>query len=265
MSSFPAPSGRQPFDFKWRLPGGNLNKVFFCSSGSEGVEAAIKFARATTRRTDLICATRSFHGLTAGALSLMSGPFWRERFGPLLQDTVAVPFDDIPALEKALAPKHRAAFVVEPIQAEAGINIPRSSYLQEAEALCRNYGTLFVLDEVQTGMYRTGTFLAGHHFGVTPDIVILAKALSGGLVPVGAVLMTNQVYESVYSSLKHAIFHTSTFSENRLAFPYAQDWPLWMSWSANRSANELRFLARNCALVFATSLQTLRWSRKSAA
>jgi ornithine--oxo-acid transaminase len=103
------------------------------------------------------------------------------------------------------------------VQSEAGIQIPEPGYLRAAQSLCNRYGTLFVLDEVQTGMFRTGPFLAAHHFGVQPDMVILAKALSGGLVPVGAVLMTDEVYESVYTSLKRAIVHTSTYSENSLA------------------------------------------------
>jgi ornithine--oxo-acid transaminase len=199
------------------LAGGGLSKVFFCSSGSEGVEAAIKFARVTTGRAGLLCANGAFHGLTVGALSLMTDPFWREGFGPLLQDAAEVPFGDLAALEKQLNSKRFAAFIVEPIQSEAGIKIPPAGYLQFAETLCRRTGTLFVLDEVQTGMFRTGPFLAGHHYGVKPDIVVLAKALSGGLVPVGATLMTNAVYEGVYSSLRRAIVHTSTFSENSLS------------------------------------------------
>jgi ornithine--oxo-acid transaminase len=199
------------------LAGGGLQKAFFCSSGSEGVEAAIKFARANTGRTGLICAQHGFHGLTAGALSLMSDPFWRDGFGPLLQEAAAVPFGNLSALEKALSAKTAACFIVEPVQSEAGILVPDAIYLKEAERLCRRFGTLFVLDEVQTGLFRTGTFLAAHQFDVTPDIVILAKALSGGLVPVGAVLMTDAVYNSVYTSLKRAIVHTSTFSENSLS------------------------------------------------
>jgi ornithine--oxo-acid transaminase len=199
------------------LAGGGLKKVFFCSSGSEGVEAAIKFARMNTRRDGLLCAKSAFHGLTAGALSLMSDAFWREGFGPLLADAAVVPFGDLAALEKQLNSKRFAAFVVEPIQSEAGINIPPQGYLKSAEAICRRTGTLFVVDEVQTGMFRTGPFLAGHHYGVRPDMVVLAKALSGGLAPVGATLMTDAVYEGVYSSLRRAIIHTSTFSENSLS------------------------------------------------
>ncbi len=197
--------------------GGRLTKVFFGSSGSEGVEAAIKFARRHTGRPGLLYADGAFHGLTCGALSLMGNSFWREGFGPLLPETEAIPFNDIPALEQKLASKKVAAFVVEPIQSEAGIRVPAQEYLQAAQALCRRYGTLLVLDEVQTGMYRTGPFLAAQHFGVDADIVILAKAMSGGLVPVSAVLMTEAIYESVYGSLRRAIIHTSTFSENGLA------------------------------------------------
>jgi ornithine--oxo-acid transaminase len=200
-----------------RLAGGGLKKVYFGSSGSEGVEAAIKFARATTGRSEIVYANNSFHGLTAGALSLMNDDFWREGFGPLLQDTIGVPFGDIAALEKALAGGRCAAFIVEPVQAEAGIRVPSKEYLQAAEQLCRARGTLFVLDEVQTGVYRTGTFLASHQYGVQPDMVVLAKALSGGLMPVSAVLMTDKIYRSVYSSLRRAIVHTSTFSENSLS------------------------------------------------
>ena len=199
------------------LAGGNLAKVFFGSSGSEGVEAAIKFARAATRRSSLLCAKSSFHGLTTGALSLMSDSFWRQGFEPLLHETAAVPFGDLGALEKELSTRQFAAFIVEPVQSEAGIQIASKEYLQGALEICRRNGTLFVLDEVQTGMFRTGPFLAAHHYGVTPDIVILAKALSGGLVPVSATLMTDSVYDSVYSSLRRAIVHTSTFSENGLA------------------------------------------------
>jgi ornithine--oxo-acid transaminase len=197
--------------------GGKLTKAFFCSSGSEGVEAAIKFARAATGRTGLLYAEGAFHGLTCGALSLMGDSFWRADFGPLLPDTQAVPFDSAGAVEQHLATKKFAAFVIEPVQSEAGIRIPSANYFRTVESLCRKYGTMLVVDEVQTGMYRTGTFLASHHFGVEPDMAVLAKALSGGLVPSGALLMSDKVYDSVYNSLRRAIVHTSTFSENGLA------------------------------------------------
>ena len=197
--------------------GGRLKRVFFASSGSEGIEAVIKFARANTRRPGILSATGAFHGLTCGALSLMSNPFWSEGFGPLLPGMLAIPFGDLAALERELSSKRFAAFVVEPVQAEGGILVPPAEYLQEAQRLCRRSGTLFVLDEVQTGLHRTGPFLAAHHFGVEPDMIVLAKALSGGLVPVSAVLMSEDVYDSVYTSFKRSIIHTSTFSENSLS------------------------------------------------
>jgi ornithine--oxo-acid transaminase len=197
--------------------GGRLKKAFFCSSGSEGIEAAIKFARAHTGRTGLLYADGAFHGLTCGALSLMGDPLWREGFGPMLPDTVEIPFGSLKALEEKLASRKFAAFIVEPIQSEAGIRIPAREYLETAQALCKRNGTLFVLDEVQTGMYRTGPFLASQLFHTEPDMIVLAKALSGGLIPSAAVLTTDEVYQSVYGSLKRALIHTSTFSENGLA------------------------------------------------
>jgi ornithine--oxo-acid transaminase len=200
-----------------KLAGGDLNKVFFCSSGSEGVEAAIKFSRARTGRAGLLSARGAFHGLTCGALSLMSDPFWSKGFGPMLGGTEQVPFGDIASLEAALATRKFAAFIVEPVQGEAGVILPPPGYLETAQGLCRRYGSLLVADEVQTGMFRSGRFLASHHFGIEPDIVVIAKALSGGLVPAGAVLMTDEVYDAVYGSLKRSIVHTSTFSENGLA------------------------------------------------
>jgi ornithine--oxo-acid transaminase len=200
-----------------KLAGGNLTKVFFASSGSEGVETAIKFARAHTGRTGLLACDRAFHGLTCGALSLMNGEYWRKGFGPLLPDTAFVPFNDLAALEKELSTSNYAAFFVEPIQAEGGIRVPDPDYLRNAQALCRRYGTVFVADEVQTGMFRTGPFLASHHFGIAPDMVVLAKALSGGLVPVSAVLMSDEIHHSVFTSFKRSIVHASTFSENSLS------------------------------------------------
>lgn len=199
------------------LAGGGLEKAFFASSGSEGVEAAIKFSRATTGREGILYCDGAFHGLTCGALSLMGDAFWRGKFGPMLANTTGIPFGEIAALEEKLKSRAYAAFVVEPIQSEGGIVVPPQAYLREAKELCAKYGALLVLDEVQTGLFRTGHFLGAHHFEVEPDMVILAKALSGGLVPVSAVLMTDRIYRSVYDSLKRSIIHTSTFSENALS------------------------------------------------
>ena len=200
-----------------KLAGGGLSKAFFASSGSEGVETAIKFARAYTGRVGLLSCDRAFHGLTCGALSLTNGEYWRKGFGPLLPDTATVPFGDLVSLEKELATQRYAAFFVEPIQGEGGIRVPPAGYLKSAQDLCRRYGSLLVADEVQTGMFRTGPFLASHHFGIAPDMVVLAKALSGGLVPVSAVLMSDAIHGSVFSSFKRSIVHASTFSENSLS------------------------------------------------
>jgi len=200
-----------------KLVGGKMEKVYFGSSGSEGVESAIKFARAFTKRDWILYAEGGFHGLTYGALSLMSNPWWREGFGPTLRETQGIAFGDIEALRKALATEKYAAYIVEPIQGESGVVVPTREYWQEAQRLCEEHGTLLVMDEVQTGIHRTGPFIASHHFEVEPDMVILAKALSGGQVPVGALLMRTDVCRAVYSSIDKAFVHASTFSENALA------------------------------------------------
>jgi ornithine--oxo-acid transaminase len=197
--------------------GGQVTKAFFCSSGSEGIEAVIKFARARTRRTGIVYARGAFHGLTCGALSLMGNEFWRDGFGPMLPRTFEIPFNDLEAVEVILSKEKIAAVILEPLQGEAGIVLPEPGYLSGVESLCRKHNTLFVLDEVQTGIGRTGRFLAAQHYGVSPDMIVMAKALSGGLIPCGAVLMTEEIYKSVYSSLRRAIVHTSTYSENSLA------------------------------------------------
>lgn len=197
--------------------GGQLKKVYFCSSGSEGVETAIKFSRAHTGRDGLLAARAAFHGLTCGALALMDHGFWSKGFGSLIPGVEFVSFGDLTALGQQLSTKKHAALILEPIQGEGGIIVPQQEYLQGAQALCRKYGTVLVIDEVQTGLGRTGRFLASHHYGINPDMVILAKALSGGLIPSGAILMTDAIYDSVYSSLRRAIVHTSTYSENSLA------------------------------------------------
>ena len=129
----------------------------------------------------------------------------------------STPFGDIVSLESKLATKRFAAFVLEPIQGESGVRAPPPGYLEKAQELCRRYGTLLALDEVQTGFHRTGPFLAAHRYGVEPDMIVLAKAISGGLIPCSAVLMSDEVCHSVYSSLKRAFIHTSTYSENGLA------------------------------------------------
>ena len=198
--------------------GGCLKKAHFTSSGSEGVEAAIKFARAHTGRAGLLFAEGAFHGLTCGALSLMGSEFWREGFGPLLPEAEQIPFGDLNNLEAELATKQCAAFIVEAIQGEGGIRIPDAQYLQQAQALCHQYGSLFILDEVQTGLYRTGRFLAAQHFGLDPGHGDSRQSVEWRAGARRRRLdVTDDVYNSVYSSLHRAIVHTSTFSENSLA------------------------------------------------
>lgn len=197
--------------------GGTLERAFFGSTGSEGVETALKFSRRFTGRDSIAYAAGGFHGLTCGALSLMSNPWWKAGFGSLLPHTQAVPFGDIEAARALLNTKRYAAFILEPVQAESGVIVPSADYLKAVQQLCRDTKTLFVIDEVQTGVYRCGPFLASHHLGIEPDMVILAKALSGGQVPVGAVLMRQDICDSVYSSIDRAFVHASTFSENALS------------------------------------------------
>jgi ornithine--oxo-acid transaminase len=195
---------------------GDISKLFFCNSGAEAVEAAIKFSRSTTKRTRIVHCEHAFHGLTMGALSVTGEKIFQDGFGPLLSHCTAVPFSDLDALDAALRHRDVAAFIVEPIQGK-GVNIPDDDYLPEAARLCRKYGTLFVADEIQSGMGRTGKFFAVEHWGVEPDMVLMAKALSGGFVPVGAVAMRKPVMEAVFNRIDRAVVHGSTFSKNNMA------------------------------------------------
>jgi len=197
------------------VPGG-LDKVFFCNSGTEAVEAAIKFARYATGRPGLVHCEHAFHGLSMGALSLNGDDIFRGGFGPLLPDTHRIPFDDLEALERVLVTHDIAAFIVEPIQGH-GVNLPGDDYLGEAARLCRKHGALFVADEIQTGMGRTGRFWAIEHWDVEPDMLLSAKALSGGFVPVGAVALRKKTFDALFSNMVRAPVHGSTFSKNNLA------------------------------------------------
>ncbi|MGI9334184.1 MAG: aspartate aminotransferase family protein [Gammaproteobacteria bacterium] len=212
----PLLSGLLAEELKKRMPN-ELDVVYFTSSGAEGVETAIKFARRATRRPVILHLAKAFHGLTNGSLALNGDDVFRDGFEPLDEHCRKVPLGDLAALEQALAARDVAAFVVEPVQGK-GVNIPPPGYLREAAQLCRAHGTLFVADEVQTGMGRTGKFLALEHDGdVDPDIVILSKSLSGGYVPVGAVLTRRSVYDRVFSSMERAVVHSSTFGQGSLA------------------------------------------------
>ncbi|HTY18253.1 MAG TPA: aspartate aminotransferase family protein [Myxococcota bacterium] len=198
-----------------KMPEG-LERVFFCNSGTEAVESAIKLSRFATRRSKIVYCEHGFHGLTYGSLSINGDESYKDGFGTLLPDTVRIPFDDLEALENALRGRDVAAFVVEPIIGH-GVLIPSDGYLQGAAALCRKYGTLFVADEIQTGLGRTGRFLAIDHWGVEPDLVLLAKSLSGGFVPVGAVACRKWVFDAVFDRMDRMAVHGSTFSKNNLA------------------------------------------------
>jgi len=212
----PLLSGLLAEQLKKRMPN-QLDMVFFTNSGAEGVETAIKYARCATGKPAIIHCSKAFHGLTYGSLSLNGDESFREGFAPFLTDCRKIAFNDLEALEQELCKKDVAAFVVEPVQGK-GVNIPSPGYLREAAALCRKYGALFIDDEVQSGMGRTGRFLAVEHDGdVDPDIVVLAKTLSGGFVPVGAVLCKKWIHEKVFSSMNRSVVHSSTFSQGSFA------------------------------------------------
>jgi ornithine--oxo-acid transaminase len=193
-----------------------LQKVFFTNSGAEAVESAMKFARKATGRPGFVYCTHAFHGLSYGALSLNGDRNFRDGFGPFLSHCSEVPFNDLAALERVLSTRDVAAFIVEPIQGK-GVNIPDDSYLPSAQALCRKHGTLFVADEIQTGLGRTGRFLAVEHWGVEPDMILLSKTLSGGHVPVAAVLARKWILDKVFDRMERAVVHSLTFAGNDLA------------------------------------------------
>jgi ornithine--oxo-acid transaminase len=198
-----------------RAPG-SVGAMVPANTGTEAVEAAIKIARAATGRPRILYAEHAFHGLTLGSLSINGNAEFRDGFGPLLADCTAVAFDDLDALERELQRGDVAAFVVEPVQGK-GVNLPGADYLPRAQALCRQAGALLVCDEVQTGVGRTGRFLALEHWGLEPDMVCMAKALSGGLVPIGAVLVSRAAFERVFDGMERAVRHGSTFGGNDLA------------------------------------------------
>ncbi|MEV0679096.1 aspartate aminotransferase family protein [Actinosynnema sp. NPDC050436] len=190
-----------------------LQRVHFVNSGAEAVEAAIKFARAAGR-TRLISAIGGYHGKTTGALSLTARPVYQDRFRPLLPDVAHVPYGDIAALAEALAAGGPACVVVEPVQGEGGVVIPPQGYLLAVERLCREHGALFVLDEIQTGLGRLGHWWGADREGTTPDVLLVGKNLSGGVIPVAAVLATDEVYEPFSQD---PLLHTSTFAASPVA------------------------------------------------
>ncbi len=194
-----------------------LEHVYFGSTGAEANETAIKFARKTTGKPRVLHASAAFHGLTTGALALNGSRVFREGFGPL-PPSGEVPFGDLEALENELVKGDVAAFFIEPVQGK-GVRVPPGGYLSAAARLCHEHGALMVVDEVQTGVGRCGRFLAIHHEedDIRPDMVLMSKALSGGYVPVSAVLMSRRVYDAVFSSLERSVVHSSTFGKSNFA------------------------------------------------
>jgi ornithine--oxo-acid transaminase len=198
-----------------RLPPG-LDAVFFASTGAEAVDSAMKFARAATGRPRLISCDSSFHGVTLGPLSLVGDDFLKEGFGPLVPGCERVAFGDLARLEAELRAKDVAAFIVEPIQGRM-VTPPPDGYLRAAQELCRRYGTLFVVDEVQTGLGRTGKWFALEHWQLEPDFVLVGKALSGGCMPVAAMVTRRKIYQRAVGTLERSYVHQSTFGRNRLS------------------------------------------------
>jgi ornithine--oxo-acid transaminase len=201
--------------------GGDLSRVFFCNSGTETIEGAIKFARCTTGRQQIVYCDHAFHGLTTGSLAINGADFFRERFGELMPGTAKVPFNDIAKLEEVLSRKTAAAFFVEPVQGKS-CEVLADGYLAEARRLCTKYGTLLVLDEVQAGLGRTGKWFCYQHWpSVEPDIVCTAKALSGGYVPVGAIITRPKIMDTVFNSMERCVVHSNTFGQNDMAMAAA--------------------------------------------
>jgi ornithine--oxo-acid transaminase len=193
-----------------------LDAVFFANSGADVVDTAIKFARAATGRPRVLYLDHAFHGLTLGTLSMNGGAVFKEGFGPLMPGFDMVAMNDLETLEMELRKGDVAAFIVEPIQGK-GVYIPEDKYLPEAQRLCRTHGSLFICDEVQAGMGRTGRFLSNQHWDLEPDIVTIAKSLSGGYIPVGACIMRRSIYAKVFGPLDRCQVHSTTFGQNELA------------------------------------------------
>jgi ornithine--oxo-acid transaminase len=189
--------------------------VFFTNSGTEAVEGAIKMARGATGRNRILYLDHAFHGLTLGSLSANGNDEFRNGFGDLLPGAM-IPYNDLSALERELKRKDVAAFVFEPVQGK-GVYVPEDNFLPEAQRLCRKYGTLTISDEVQSGLGRTGKWFAYQHWNLEPDLVTVAKALSGGFVPAGAILMKRDIYKKVFSRMDRCVVHSNTFGKNTLA------------------------------------------------
>src|SRR6202049_2019665 len=199
---------------------GELEYAFFCNSGTETIEAALKLARAfDPAKQTIIAATKGFHGKSMGALSLSAKGEFRRPFGSMLANIEHVPFSDLQALRWRMhtlktVGEDVGAVILEPIQGEGGVNIPDDDYLPGVRALCDEFGALFILDEAQTGMRRTGKMFCCEHYGVAPDLMCLAKAFGGGGVPAGAVVGRREIFSRLFNN---PFLHTTTFGGNPLA------------------------------------------------
>ncbi len=193
---------------------GNLQYSFFSNSGTEAVEAALKIARVATGKTRFISTVGGYHGKSMGSLSATGRDVFRKPFDPLVPGFVHVPFNDTQALEAAIG-DDTAAVIVEPIQGEGGIRCPSNTYLPDVRRICTERGILLILDEVQTGFGRTGRMFGCEHWGVTPDIMTLAKALGGGVMPIGVTIATADIWQKAFG--ENPLVHTSTFGGNPLA------------------------------------------------
>lgn len=194
-----------------------LCRTFFGNSGAEAVEGALKLARAATKKQKIIYCERSFHGKTMGALSVTGKNKYQDPFKPLVPGCEPVPFGDADALEAKLKSKDVAAFIVEPIQGEGGVNVPPEGYLKRAQELCNQYEALLIVDEIQTGFARTGTNFACQREGVTPDVMCLGKSLGGGAVPISAFITTEEIWDKAFGGMEKCTLHTSTFGGNARA------------------------------------------------
>lgn len=196
-----------------KITPGDLQYSFFGNSGTEAVEGALKLARAHTGRNKIISTVNSFHGKTLGALSATGRDLFRDPFQPLLSGFAHAPFGDAAAIAEIID-RDTAAVIVEPIQGEGGIIVPPDEYLPYLRQLCDRHGALLICDEVQTGLGRTGKMFACDHYGITPDIITTAKALGGGVMPIGAFTARPQIFAEYITS---PFLHTSTFGGNPLA------------------------------------------------
>jgi ornithine--oxo-acid transaminase len=195
----------------------HLDAVFFCNSGTEANEGALKFARAATQRPRVFSLGGAFHGLSLGSLSLMGCESFTEGFGQLMPGFDGrIALGDIATLERELAKKDVAAFVIEPVQGK-GVNYPHDDFFIRAQELCRRYGTLLISDEIQTGLGRTGTMFGFEHWNLEPDVITLAKTLSGGYVPCGAIVTRREIYQKTFSRMDRCVVHSTTFGRNNLA------------------------------------------------